>query len=122
MLAGAVRNGATVILSTPCCHHELNGQLSKDGSLGFISKHSMLRQKLADAATDGLRAKMLEIYGYEVTVCELIDPDETPKNLLIRAVKRRKTVSEAQKNAMILEYRAATEFLGVSPKLAELLL
>jgi len=122
VLAGAVRNEATVILSTPCCHHELNGQLSRGGSLGFISKHSMLRQKLADAATDGLRAKMLEIYGYDVTVCELIDPDETPKNLLIRAVKRRKTPSDAQKNAMIAEYRAATEFLGVSPKLAELLL
>ena len=122
VLAGAVRNEATVILSTPCCHHELNGQLSSGGALGFISKHSMLRQKLADAATDGLRAKMLEIYGYDVTVCELIDPDETPKNLLIRAVKRRKMPSEAQKNAMVAEYRAATEFLGVSPKLAELLL
>lgn len=122
VLAGAVRNQATVILSTPCCHHELNGQLSAGGALGFISKHSMLRQKLADAATDGLRAKMLEIYGYDVTVCELIDPDETPKNLLIRAVKRRKMPTDAQREAMISEYRAATEFLGVSPKLAELLL
>ena len=122
VLAGAIRSDADVILSTPCCHHEINGQLKNCSALDFICRHSMLRQKLADAVTDGLRSKMLEIFGYDVTVCELIDPDETPKNLLIRAVKRRKTPSDAQKNAMIAEYRAATEFLGVSPKLAELLL
>ena len=122
VLAGAIRSGARVVLSTPCCHHEMNGQLKGSvGALEFICKHSMLRQKLADAATDGLRSKMLEIFGYDVTVCELIDPDETPKNLLIRAVKRRKNRSEADISGLIREYEAATEFLGASPKLRELL-
>lgn len=122
VLAGAVRSGAKVILSTPCCHHELNSQLKgKGGALDFICKHSMLRQKLADAATDDLRAKMLEIFGYDVTVCELIDPDETPKNLLIRAVKRRKSRSDTEVKALVSEYDAAADFLGVSPKLREIL-
>ncbi|MBQ9116165.1 MAG: SAM-dependent methyltransferase [Clostridia bacterium] len=121
VLAGAIRSDADVILSTPCCHHEINGQLKNCSALDFICKHSMLRQKLADAATDGLRSKMLEIFGYDVTVCELIDPDETPKNLLIRAVKRRKTRSAEAKSELIAQYRAATEFLGVSPKLWELM-
>jgi hypothetical protein len=121
VLAGAIKNKARVILSTPCCQHELSSQI-KCPSLSVITEHSLLKGRFSTVVTDALRAKMLEIHGYNVTVCELIDPDETPKNLLIRAVKRRKMPSEAQKNAMIAEYRAATEFLGVSPKLAELLL
>ena len=121
VLAGAIRNEAKVILSTPCCHHEMNGQLKKSDALDFICKHSMLRQKLADAATDGLRAKMLEIFGYTVTVCELIDPDETPKNLLIRAVRHGKSPTKAEKTKLLTEYNQATEFLGVTPKLRELL-
>lgn len=120
VLAGAVRSGAKVILSTPCCHHELNKQIACK-ELELICKHSMLKQKLADAATDALRAKMLEICGYKVTVCELIDPEETPKNLLIRAVKRGRNVSDVEKKALINEYRSACAFLGVEPTLARLL-
>ncbi|MBR2459883.1 MAG: SAM-dependent methyltransferase [Clostridia bacterium] len=121
VLAGAIRSEADVILSTPCCHHEINGQLKGFSGLDFICKHSMLRQKLADAVTDGLRAKTLEIFGYDVTVCELIDPDETPKNLLIRAVKRRKKPSSAQVINLIKEYSDAIGFFGITPKLWSLL-
>lgn len=134
VLAGAVRSGAEVILSTPCCQHELNSQLDCP-ALGFITEHSMLKQKLAAAATDALRAKMLEICGYKVTVCELIDPEETPKNLLIRAVKSRgkwdfsaleNNVSGVKETksltALTEEYNAACRLLGVTPTLAKLLM
>ena len=120
VLAGAIRNGARVILSTPCCHHELNGQIKSD-ALELICKHSMLKQKLADALTDGLRSKMLEAYGYDVTVCELIDPEETPKNILIRAVKRSKSVSNDKKAIALSEYDSVCRLFGVAPKLRELL-
>ena len=119
VLAGAVRSDARVILSTPCCHHELNRQMQCE-ELDFICRHSMLRQKLADAATDGLRAQILQIFGYDVTVSELIDPEETPKNLIIRAVKSRKTPLAAR-CALLASYRSACELLHVRPTLATLL-
>ena len=79
---------ADIILSTPCCHHDLNKRLDCD-TLSFIGKHSMLRQKLCDAATDALRLKLLESKGYEVSALELIDPEETPKNILLRGIRKK---------------------------------
>jgi len=77
---------ADVILSTPCCHHELNHTLNCP-PLAFVAEHSMLRQKLCDAATDALRLKLLESRGYAVAALELIDPEETPKNIMLRALR-----------------------------------
>lgn len=119
VIAGAIRQGARVILSTPCCHHEMNREMNSP-ALGFMTEHSMIKQKLAAAATDALRAKMLEIYGYKVTVCELIDPEETPKNLLIRAV-RRSRANGRDAGELIKEYEGACELLGTEPTLKKLL-
>ncbi|MBR2296570.1 MAG: hypothetical protein IKA43_04095, partial [Clostridia bacterium] len=71
----------------PCCHHELNHTINCD-SLEFVTKHSMLRQKLCDALTDSLRLLKLEGEGYEVSALELIDPEDTPKNIILKAIKR----------------------------------
>lgn len=86
VLERAMHWGTDVILSTPCCHHELNHTLNCP-TLAFIAEHSMLRQKLCDAATDALRLKLLESNGYAVTALELIDPEETPKNVMLRALR-----------------------------------
>ena len=102
---------ADVILSTPCCHHEMNHTINCE-ALSFISQHSMLRQKLCDAATDALRLKRLEACGYTVCALELIDPEETPKNIMLRALKRRNfdpTSPEAKR--LQEEYLAAKAFL-----------
>ena len=98
--------GAKVILSTPCCHHELNHKLDCP-ELEFIAKYSMLRQKLCDAATDAMRLSLLEAKGYDTDALELIDPDETPKNILLRAIKKRATVSEP----LMQKYREIRHFL-----------
>ena len=102
---------AEVILSTPCCHHELNHSISCE-ALSFISDYSMLRQKLCDAATDALRLKRLEAKGYTTCALELIDPDETPKNIMLRAVRKKNfdENSDAAKRAKD-EYLAAKRFL-----------
>ena len=102
---------ADVILSTPCCHHEMNHTINCE-ALSFITEHSMLRQKLCDAATDALRLKRLEACGYTVCALELIDPEETPKNIMLRALKRRNfdpASSEAKR--LMEEYLAAKAFL-----------
>ncbi len=87
VLSRALAWQADVILSTPCCHHALSPALSCP-SLSFISKHSMLRQKLCDAATDALRLKILEAHGYSTAALELIDPEETPKNIMLRGIRK----------------------------------
>ncbi len=119
VLAYAIKNRARLVLSTPCCHHEMMKQLDCK-ELSFISDYSMLRQKLCDAATDSLRALMLSANGYKVEALELIDPDDTPKNLLIRAVFDEK-MSESRKKSEKERYENAVKFLGVQPYLAKLL-
>lgn len=87
VLNKASENGADVILSTPCCHHELNHTINCE-ALSFVTRHSMLRQKMCDALTDSLRLLKLESEGYRVDALELIDPEDTPKNIMLRAIKK----------------------------------
>ena len=72
----------------------------------------MLSRKLTDAVTDGLRVMMLEAEGYRASTEELIDPDETPKNLMIRAVKRRR-FGETDRAKKTAEYNDAIALLGL---------
>lgn len=83
----AIELGARVILSTPCCHRYLNDRISAQ-SLEFVTRFPHLRNKLCEAITDSIRLARLEANGYKVSAPELTDPDDTPKNTLIRAVKR----------------------------------
>ena len=109
VLKKAMEWEAKVILSTPCCHHELNHNINC-AALSFVTDHSMLRQKLCDAATDGLRLKLLEANGYRTDALELIDPEDTPKNIMLRAVKSFSKTSKKALSAME-EYKEARRFL-----------
>lgn len=119
VLAYAVRKNAGMILSTPCCHHEMFHTM-KSSELGYIERHSILKQKFCDAATDALRALRLEAEGYKVEAIELIDPEETPKNVMIRAIKSAKIMPGKRENAM-KQYNEACVALGVQPMLDKLL-
>ena len=83
----AVKWNAKVILSVPCCQHELNAQI-KNETLETVLKYGLLKERIAALVTDGLRANLLEQQGYETQILEFIDMEHTPKNILIRAVKR----------------------------------
>lgn len=111
VLNNAAKWQTDVILSTPCCHHELNHSIDCP-ELEFITRHSMLRQKLCDAATDALRLLRLESQGYTPTTIELIDPNETPKNVMLRAI-RRKSFDDCSDEAIAArqEYLNAKKFL-----------
>ena len=114
-LAKAVAWDAEVILSVPCCQHELNRQIQCE-ELEPVLKYGILRERMAALVTDGLRAELLEHAGYETQILEFIDMEHTPKNLLIRAVKKR----EAGKD-LPDELKKCMEFLHVQPTLASLL-
>lgn len=100
--------GARVILSTPCCHRYLNGKVTAE-ALSFVTALPHLSNKLCEALTDSLRALRLRSLGYAVTVCELTDPENTPKNTLIRAVKKNTPAGELARRRE--EYEKALAFL-----------
>lgn len=83
----AVKWGAQVILSVPCCQHELNAQIQNE-VLEPVLRYGLLKERIAALVTDGLRAELLERQGYDTQILEFIDMEHTPKNILIRAVKR----------------------------------
>ncbi len=97
-LARAVQWGARVILSVPCCQHELNRQIRNE-SLSPVLKYGILKERMSALLTDGIRAELLECSGYKTQILEFIDMEHTPKNLLIRGVYtgNRKSPEEAVK-------------------------
>lgn len=109
----AVRWGAQVILSVPCCQHEVNAQISSD-LLSPVFSYGILQERMSALITDGIRAGLLEKHGYETQILEFIDMEHTPKNLLIRAVKTGKRMESSELNRMITE-------LHISPTLKRLL-
>jgi hypothetical protein len=111
VLQKAMEWKARVILSTPCCHHELSHTLNCP-TLSFIAEHAMLRQKLCDAATDAMRLKLLEANGYAVDALELIDPEETPKNIMLRGIRRPSFDKSSERaRELMKEYNAIYAFL-----------
>ena len=88
-LKKAVDWGAEVIFAVPCCQHEVNGQIENE-LLSPVLKYGILKERIAALVTDGIRANLLEEAGYEAQILEFIDMEHTPKNLLIRAVKKGK--------------------------------
>ena len=153
-LAKAVGWGAKVILSVPCCQHELNGQIEQNlrrqkkekvlekaedtaenktvisvsELLSPILDYGLLRERFAALLTDGLRAKYLEEQGYETQVLEFIDMEHTPKNILLRGVKRGKITARSragsrkeEKEQKQKEIEACKEFLQVEPTLGRLM-
>ena len=105
----AVRWGARVILSVPCCQHELNSQIQND-TLAPVLQYGLLKERMAALITDGLRGQLLESAGYKTQLLEFIDMEHTPKNILIRAV--RTGISKAERKKKLEEYRRGIEALN----------
>ena len=119
-LACAVKRGAKVILSTPCCQHEMANQLECE-DLSFITSKPLLRHKMTDAFTDALRLSRLECENYVCEALELVDPEETPKNVMLRCVRRSAPMAREKREALYAEYRRVCEWLHVTPYLDVLL-
>lgn len=109
-LARAVKWGAKVILSVPCCQHELNTQLNSP-ALEVMLQHGLVKERFAALATDSIRAELLKLVGYEAQLLEFIDMEHTPKNILIRAYFTGKKPSKDD----IKKYRTFVDFLQAKP-------
>ncbi|MEB2300072.1 SAM-dependent methyltransferase [Lysinibacillus xylanilyticus] len=112
-LARAVKWGASVILSVPCCQHELNRQLNTP-ALDIMLQHGLVRERFSALATDAIRAEILSLVGYEAQLLEFIDMENTPKNILIRAYHTGKKPSTEQRAS----YDAFLKLLNAKPFLA----
>ncbi len=102
---------AGVILSVPCCQHELNRKI-EGGPLAGAFKYGLIQERTAALMTDALRGQLLEIKGYKVQLMEFIDMEHTPKNILIRAVKQHKMMPASAKQQKLQSYLACRDFLG----------
>nr|WP_296008292.1 SAM-dependent methyltransferase [uncultured Blautia sp.] len=116
-LAKAVKWNASVILSVPCCQHELNRQVFNE-TLAPVLEYGILKERFAAILTDGLRAQMLTTAGYDTQILEFIDMEHTPKNLLIRAVKNQQAKQDTQQQKA---WEECVQAFHVHPSLENLL-
>lgn len=114
-LAKAVNWGAKVILSVPCCQHQWNQQMKND-LMKPVTQYGLLKERMAALYTDGIRAEILEHFGYRTQILEFIDMEHTPKNILIRGVKQGGPKDNLE------QIRDILDFWQVEPELAKLLL
>jgi hypothetical protein len=120
-LARAVEWGAPLVLAAPCCHHDIAAQLrrrSTPAPYAMLTRHGILRERLADTLTDGLRAALLRLQGYRVDVMQFVGSQHTPRNTLLRAVRTGRPVRGGSARR---EYDELVATWGVRPRLGELL-
>lgn len=116
-IAKAIAWNAKVILSVPCCQHELNAQI-ECRELAPVLKYGLLKERMAALLTDGIRANLMEIYGYDTQVLEFIDMSHTPKNVLLRGVQSK---GMRKKKTSLTDVENMMNMLHTRQTLAELL-
>ena len=109
-----------MIFSVPCCQHELNHQMKAE-SLSILSNYGIIQERFAALATDAIRGNLLEYSGYKTQLLEFIDFAHTPKNILIRAIRRQNTPARHRDTKLAEVHRIMDEF-HFAPTLYGLLL
>ncbi len=118
-LYNAVSWGAKMIFSVPCCQHELNSQIATE-KFSLLTRYGIIKERFSALSTDAIRGAMLEYSGYKTQLLEFVDLSHTPKNILIRAVKRG-TTSVEHKEKMLVEAENLIDEFGFKPTIYKLL-
>lgn len=118
-LYNAVRWNTKMIFSVPCCQHELNEQI-KSENLSLFTNYGIIQERFAALTTDAIRGNLLECCGYKTQLLEFVDLSHTPKNILIRAVKKQRN-SEKVKEKYLQQVKAVMNEFNLSPTLYNLL-
>lgn len=117
-LFNAIQWNAKMIISVPCCQHELCGQMDSE-DLGILQRYGIVKERSAALMTDAVRGNLLEYCGYKTQLMEFVDLTHTPKNILIRAVKT--NITKQHKLVMLDEVRKLCECFQLKPTLLRLL-
>ncbi len=120
-LARAVEWEAPLVLAAPCCHHDVAAQLRKaptPAPYAMLTRHGILRERLADTLTDALRASLLRQQGYKVDVVQFVESQHTPRNTMLRATR---TGGPVVGGGVRTEYDQLVASWGITPRLAVLL-
>ena len=115
----AIRWNTKIIISVPCCQHELNAQIESD-EYSILTRYGLLKERTAAIMTDAIRANLLEYCGYKTQILEFIDFTHTPKNLLIRGVKSR--IPDDHKAKLLKEVESLINEYHLDPTLYKLLM
>ena len=118
-LINAVDWKSKVILSVPCCQHELFSQIKNELHQPMY-KHGILKDRFTELLTDGLRGLKLEACGYDVSMIEFTSLEHTSKNIMIRAVKGEQTKKSLLMEKAEAEYKALKEYYKVQPTIDRL--
>jgi len=117
-IAWAVKADAKLMMIAPCCHHDIQSQLTDSPEpWSLITRYGIMRERLADLLTDSLRMQILKLRGYRVEAIEFIGGEHTPRNLMIRAVKTGAPIEAIE----VTRYEEMTTAWKVKPALARLL-
>ena len=120
-LARAIEWDAQLVLAAPCCHHDIAAQLRKAPTptpYAMLTRHGILRERLADTLTDALRASLMRQQGYRVDVVQFVESQHTPRNTMLRAVR---TGAPVKGGSVRKEYDELVDAWGIHPRLAELI-
>jgi SAM-dependent methyltransferase len=117
-ISWAVRSDARLLMIAPCCHHDIQSQLSDSPEpWSLLTRYGIMRERLADLLTDAFRMQILKMRGYRVEAIEFVGGEHTPRNLMIRAVKTDAPVDPIE----ITRYEEMTAAWKVKPALARLI-
>ncbi len=122
-LARAVEWQASLVLAAPCCHHDVAAQLRREPTpapYAELTRHGILRERLADTLTDALRASLVRLQGYRVDVVQFVGSEHTPRNTMLRAVRTGALADDVRRQHAD-DYAAMVEQWRLRPRLAELL-
>ena len=109
-----IKHGAELIVVAPCCHKQVRRELEKvkaKNDLDFMTKYGIFLERHAEMLTDGIRALILEYYGYQTKVMQFISDAHTPKNVMIVATK--KSIDKDKQAAILTKIKSLKTYFGI---------